>query len=85
MTCPIQEKRQQLMEDGSRAGGGGQTERVRDEALGSLPMIAWSYWPFSAPQLAAELADRRPILHLAKERVKARAINGNKCWVLLLL
>lgn len=48
--------------------GGGQ----RDETSGPLPMITWSCWPCSerAPQLAAELADRRPIIHLAKQWVK---------------
>lgn len=48
--------------------GGGQ----KDEARGPLPMITWSCWPCSerATQLAAELADRRPILHLAKQQVK---------------
>lgn len=57
--------------------GGGQN----DEAQGPLPMITWSYWPFSAraSQLAAELADRRPILHLAKGYVTERAIVVELC------
>lgn len=61
--------------------GGGQ----RDKAfIGPSPTITWSYQAFSvwAPQLAAKLADRRPIWPRKEWK---RAINGNKCWVLLLL
>lgn len=85
MTCP------EPAADGGRVQGGGwRTERDGETTRlwvlhpGSLgapgPLLG-----VGSPQLAVELADGRPILHLAKEGVKQRAISGNKCWVLLLL